>query len=246
MNGSDRLVWLGVVVGILAGGGVRAKAEIIMSEATCVDQVVNNGTNTQECSFLHDGLKLYFSHSLPGGYGDLRDIWVASRKAPDAPWEEPINLGPNVNSGNECYPAISPDELELYFHYGSSGTNLMRSTRASKNDPWGPPELFTGLGSPACDLDISADGLTVYFDSNRSGGNGGWDIWMAKRETVNAPWGEPVNLGPNVNNAGSQISPSISNDGLSLFYNNGGLQRISVTLRATTDDPWGPPVLLGP
>ena len=240
-----RMMWLGVVVGILAGGGVHAKAEIIMSEATCVDQVINNGTNTQECSFLHDGLKLYFTNAVPGEHNG-HEIWVASREAPNAPWKEPVNLGPNVNSGSPCIPAISPDELELYFHGSLSSTDLMRSTRTSKDEPWGPPELFTGLGSPACDLDISADGLTVYFDSDRLGGNGGWDIWMARRETVNAPWGEPVNLGSKVNDARNQSSPSISNDGLSLFYNNGGLQRISVTLRATTDDPWGPPVLLGP
>jgi len=243
---SYRLKWMlvGVVAAIVLGGG-RAKAEIIMSEATCVDKVINNGTNTQECSFLHDGLKLYFTNNMPGGHGG-HDIWVASRDAQDAPWEEPINLGPTINSGSPCYPAISPDELELYFHTSWNSTVLMRSTRVSKDEPWGPTTLFTGLGEPACDLDISADGLTVYFDSDRSGGYGGWDIWMATRETVDSPWGEPVNLGPNVNNAANQSSPSISNDDLALFYNNGGLKLISVATRSTKDDEWGPPVLLGP
>ncbi len=249
MNGLESLrlrsVWLGVVVCIVVGGEECTKADFFVSKATCVDQVINNGTNTQECSFLHDGLKLYFTNSMPGGYGG-HDIWVASRESPNAPWEEPVNLGPSVNSGNPCYPAISPDELELYFQTSWNSTVLMRSTRASKVASWGPPELFTGLGSNACDLDISADGLTVYFDSAQSGGYGGSDIWMATRETVNAPWGEPVNLGPNVNDARDQVCPSISNDGLALFYNNGGLQHISVALRASTDGPWGPAVLLGP
>jgi len=215
-----------------------------MSEATCVDKVINNGTNTQECSFLHDGLKLYFTNNMPGGYGG-HDIWVTSRETQDAPWKETINLGPTVNSGSPCYPAISPDELELYFHTSWNSTVLMRSTRVSKDEPWGPPTLFTGLGSSACDLDISADGLTVYFDSDRSGGYGSWDIWLATRETVDAPWGEPVNLGPNVNDSRSQSSPSISNDGLVLFFNNGSLHEISVSRRATKDAPWSPPVLLG-
>lgn len=245
LNCSKIKVLLVVFVAAVVLGGGNAKADFVIGEATCVDKVINNGNNTQECSFLHDGLKLYFTNDMPGGHGG-HDIWVASREAQNAPWEEPINLGPTINSGSPCYPAISPDELELYFHTSWNSTVLMRSTRVSKDGPWGPTTLFTGLGEPACDLDISADGLTVYFDSDRSGGYGGWDIWMATRETVDSPWGEPVNLGPNVNNAANQSSPSISNDDLALFYNNGGLKHISVATRSTKDDEWGPPVLLGP
>ena len=46
---------------------------------------------------------------------------------------------------------------------------------------------------------ISADGLSLYFISNRSGGVGGLDIWVTTRETTDGPWGAPVNLGPTVN-----------------------------------------------
>jgi hypothetical protein len=89
-----RIKWMlvGIVVAVVLGGG-SAKSDIIMSEATCVDQVINNGTNTQECSFLQDGLKLYFSNVLPGGYGGI-DLWVSTRETQDAPWQEPVNLVP--------------------------------------------------------------------------------------------------------------------------------------------------------
>jgi len=238
-----RLVLIGFVAAIVLGGG-SASADFTISEATCVDEIINSGTNMQECSFLHDGLKLYFSYNLPGGYGN-RDIWVSTREAQDAPWEEPVNLGSNVNGPSaETYPSISPDELEIYFQYGN-GPGLMRSTRASKDDPWGPATTYTDLGN-AYDLDFAPDGLTVYFDSDRSGGYGGADIWMATRETVDTPWGEPVNLGSNVNDSRGQYCPGISNDGLALFFNNGGLHHISVAIRATKDDTWGPPVLFGP
>ena len=238
-----RLVLIGFVAAIVLGGG-SAKADFTFGEATCVDEVINSGSNMQECSFLHDGLKLYFSYNLPGGQGS-RDIWVSTRAAEDAPWEDPVNLGSNVNGPSaETYPSISPNELEIYFQYGN-GPGLMRSTRASKDEPWGPATTYTDLGD-ALDLDFAPDGLTVYFDSGRSGGYGDWDIWMATRETVDAPWGEPVNLGSNVNDSRGQYCPSISNDGLALFFNNGGLHHISVAIRATKDDTWGPAVLLGP
>jgi hypothetical protein len=238
------LILIGIAAAIMLGGG-RVRADFTISEATCVDQVINNGTNTQGCCLLHDGLKMYFSYVMPGGYGG-RDIWVSTRQTQDAPWQEPVNLGPNINSEGGCYPSISPDEREIYFHPRWNSQVLMRSTRASKSDPWGPASEFTGLGYLACYPDISADGLSVYFTAERPGGYGAWDIWMAKRETTDAPWGEPVNLGPNVNDSRDQYCPSISADELALFYNNGGLRKVSVSTRSTKEDEWAPPVLLGP
>jgi len=233
-----RLVVVGIVAATMLGGG-SAKADFTFGEVTCVDELINCGTNVQGCSFLHDGLKLYFTNNLSGSQG----IWVTSRETQDAPWGEPVDLGPNVNSGGKSYPAITPDELELYFHPKWNSTALMRSTRASKDEPWGPATTYTDLGD-ARYLDFAPDGLTVYFSSNRSGGYGGVDIWMATRTTVDAPWDEPVNLGPNVNASGGQFGPSISNDGRVLFFY--WDFRIYMARRATKDDTWGPAVELGP
>ena len=45
----------------------------------------------------------------------------------------------------------------------------------------------------------SADGLTLFFQSKRPGGYGNVDIWMTRRETKDAPWTTPTNLGLPVN-----------------------------------------------
>ncbi len=69
-------------------------------------------------------------------------------------------------------------------------------------------------------------------------------------------WSEPVNLGPNVNpnllNV-AQYFPSISKDGLSLYFTASPLHPdslggtdIYVCRRATVDDAWGPAQNLGP
>jgi hypothetical protein len=106
---------------------------------------------------------------------------------------------------------------------------------------------------------VSADGLELYFSDMwpsyingclRSGGYGKGDIWVSKRETREADWGEPINLGPTVNSVGEYDgTPHLSPDGLELYFSstrapgNGG--DLYVSTRPTKDDPWGPAVDLG-
>ncbi|MBS1654480.1 MAG: OmpA family protein [Bacteroidetes bacterium] len=47
---------------------------------------------------------------------------------------------------------------------------------------------------------LAADGVTLYFSSNRPGGLGDNDIWMAKRlDSSWQKWSDPVNLGAPIN-----------------------------------------------
>jgi hypothetical protein len=54
----------------------------------------------------------------------------------------------------------------------------------------------------------SPDGLSLYLASNRPGGRGGLDIWVAARASVTAPWGAPQNLGEPVNSAADDFCPT--------------------------------------
>jgi hypothetical protein len=54
----------------------------------------------------------------------------------------------------------------------------------------------------------SPDGLSLYMASNRPGGKGGLDIWMATRSSTSAPWGAPTNLGEPVNSAADDFCPT--------------------------------------
>ena len=52
---------------------------------------------------------------------------------------------------------------------------------------------------------IAADGVTLYFSSDREGGIGEQDIWMTKRlDDSWQKWSDPVNLGEPVNTSGSE------------------------------------------
>src|SRR5713226_6856200 len=64
-------------------------------------------------------------------------------------------------------------------------------------------------------------------------------------------WSAPVNLGPVVNTSFIEQGPSISKNGLSLYFQCGncptniGVADIYVSQRASVSDPWGPPQRLG-
>jgi hypothetical protein len=67
---------------------------------------------------------------------------------------------------------------------------------------------------------ISADGLSLYFASDRPGGYDEAidDIWLSTRPTTDDPWGPPENLGPVVNSEVGEFHPSISGDELELYF----------------------------
>jgi Tol biopolymer transport system component len=93
---------------------------------------------------------------------------------------------------------------------------------------------------------FSADGLEVYCESAHKGGQGGLDLWVYKRASVEDDWGSPENLGPMVNSASTDWGASITSDGLELYFSSNrpggcGATDIYVTRRATRTSPWGPP-----
>jgi len=190
----------------------------------------------------------------------LTNAYVAKA---DFVFGEPTNLGPPVNSASvEANPVISADNLELYFSSdrsgGYGGWDIWVTRRSTKDDEWGTPmNLGPSINSSAHEAgtSIPEDGLELYFLSMRPGGYGAQDLWVATRETIDDEWGTPTNLGPNVNTSGKEITPSISPNGLELYFSDftspyrpGGCGGADIwfTTRPTKDDPWGEPVNLGP
>jgi Tol biopolymer transport system component len=65
---------------------------------------------------------------------------------------------------------------------------------------------------------VSSDGKKFFMASNRPGGLGGIDIWVATREKVEDPWGAPVNVGAPVNSSANDFCPTIARDGHTFFF----------------------------
>jgi Tol biopolymer transport system component len=134
-------------------------------------------------------------------------------------WSEPANLGPVVNSAsNDQGPAISTDGLSLYFAStrtgGFGGNDIWVSSRANRNDPWGPPvNLGEVINTAAVESTptLSRDGRFLYFASGRPGGvQGSIDIWVSERSDPrdDGSWQAPVNLGPAINSGAADLGPT--------------------------------------
>jgi len=101
----------------------------------------------------------------------------------------------------------------------------------------------------------SADELEMYFGSNRSSGRGNWDIWVCKRQTIHDPWGPAENLGAPINSQHAERYPSLTADGLTLYFSDAiwesprpggrGQQDLWLATRPSRSEPWHAPVNVG-
>ena len=98
--------------------------------------------------------------------------------------------------------------------------------------PFGAPAALDALNSTASDeyIFVSADRLTGYLSSNRPGGAGDYDIWIATRATPSDVFGVPSPLGGPVDTAVEDLRPVLSKDGLRLFY--------ATLVAGASDDIW--------
>lgn len=77
---------------------------------------------------------------------------------------------------------------------------------------------FTWEGQPS----ISSDNQTLYFASARPKDNyGGMDLYKSERQ-ADGSWGDPVNLGSEINTAGNEKSPFIHSDSYTLYFSSDG------------------------
>jgi hypothetical protein len=185
-----------------------------------------------------DGLTLYFFSDRSGGPG-LRDLWTATRASTSADFGA-VEVVANVNSSaREHLPWLTPDRLGLLFASdrsgGQGGWDIWIAERDSSSEPFRAPRNLTELNMGGIEqgVTLSRDGLTIIFSSDRGGGQGATDLWMATRSTPQGSFSAPVNFG-DVNGSDEDDEPKLSNDGQELFFSSsrGGVRRLWHALRS--------------
>ncbi len=146
-------------------------------------------------------------------------IWVSHRSA--GAWSDPERVllaDPGAQALDGCPMAIgdrlyfcsiragNTREIDWYYATGTDGAwgNIARAG--------GWINGIAGVG----ELHITIGYREIYFASKREGGLGGFDLWTAPGTADG--WGEPVNLGPQVNSPGDENRPFVTEDGRELWF----------------------------
>ena len=100
-------------------------------------------------------------------------------------------LGPATKTDN---PSLTADLLELYFtsERGASA-DVYVAERTDPDQPFGSPSRVATASTDGYETSpvVTADGLTLYWASDRPGGLGDLDVWLATRASRSAAWGTP-------------------------------------------------------
>jgi outer membrane protein OmpA-like peptidoglycan-associated protein/Tfp pilus assembly protein PilF len=155
------------------------------------------------------------------------DIYV-SRKDDQGKWQAPEPLSENINTiHNEGTCSISADGRTLIFtacegRQGYGSCDLFASYR--KGDEWSVPKnLGPEVNSSAWESQpsLSADGNTLFFISDRPGGQGKRDIYITQRDRQ-GKWGKAKNAGSVINTSRDEVSPFIHVNGQTLYFASNG------------------------
>lgn len=171
-----------------------------------------------------DGSELIFTVRYGKAHDDNEDIYI-SKKESNGQWGKPISISSEINTNfREGASTISADGRLLIFTIcGYQGCDLYQSKKIG--DQWTKPtNLGTGVNSSGWEAQpaLSADGNTLFFVSDRRGGLGGYDIWVAQRDEE-GNWRKAFNAGKSINTAFDEIAPFIHSNGLNLYYASNGL-----------------------
>jgi hypothetical protein len=103
--------------------------------------------------------------------------------------------------------SVSPVTAKQYSAWGLA---------LSAESPPGTSSELNTSSNDGCPIE-SPDGLHLYTATNRPGGIGGIDIWVASRSSTDAPFGVPVNVGAPINSAADDFCPTPV-PGMGLFF----------------------------
>jgi outer membrane protein OmpA-like peptidoglycan-associated protein len=175
-----------------------------------------------------DARYIVYTRHLPSAYAFpsmQEDFYISEFK--DSAWIKSSPLSTKINTNkNEGAPSISSNGKILYFgacNRSDSKNSCDIYYAYNRGTYWTTPKNVKGINTDDWESqpNISADGKTLFFVSDRPGGKGGKDIWAAERIT-DGEFSEPYNLGENINTINDEISPFLHFDLQTLYFSSDG------------------------
>jgi hypothetical protein len=169
----------------------------------------------------------------------------------DDNWKHPINITSQLFADGAIRTVgLSSDGRTLLLARNDNDVyNLYISQYDTTKKSWGmmsrlPKEInsksWENYGA------FSPTGDTLYFSSNRSGGQGGFDLYFSVKTA--SGWSEAIALGDAINTPYDEISPTLSHDGKKLFFASKGYTTMGgfdIFVSYRRNGKWTKPINLG-
>jgi Tol biopolymer transport system component len=181
---------------------------------------IDSGALDADPTLTSDERTIFFTTARDAAEG--WHIYVATRASTLADFGNPSKIA-NASSSNaadfDFQPFLTADGQELWFVSNRPGglgiDDIYRSVKTGAS--FGPATAMAALNSANHEWlpVLSADKLTIYLASNRTGSQG-FDIWWAHRSTVNDGFPAP-SLVPGINSASNDQTGWLSPDNCRLY-----------------------------
>ncbi|MCO5259514.1 MAG: OmpA family protein [Crocinitomicaceae bacterium] len=215
----------------------KAKTEAIVRLADT--SVFNKGTSSFAVSYFGGYNRLMFTSARPGGVilkpeqqsEYLCDVYW-TEKDEHGKWKSATNFGRPMNSAQHDAASTVNNTNTIFYTRWSDDNKKEQSIYLARMfdfkffEAYKLDERVNVAGYSSIQPNITLDGKTLYFSSNRPGGYGGMDIWKIELDTLGNIVGEAENLGPKINSNADEITPFFHDATSTLFYSSNGFNSI--------------------
>lgn len=181
---------------------------IASATATHMGAPFNDRSKNAVCGVSPDENTLIIKNAYKNGVYDGSGYSMVYRTKDG--WSKPEALDikdyKNMSKGSYVGAYWTQDGKSLLLCFSESSTDDLQDLYVSHKQADGswsrPMNLGSDINTKAGEHSpfLASDGKTLYFSSNRDGGQGGYDIWYSKRlDDSWTKWSKPVNMGSEVN-----------------------------------------------
>lgn len=232
-------------------------------EITPVGPPVNSTAHEYVPLITPDESVLIFTYRGPNSLGGLQnkfgkpdpdgdyfeDIMISYRK--EGRWTPPVSIGTNINTTkHDASIALSVDGQKLLIFKSTKEDNGDIYISYLQGNEWSRPvripgEINTKYWEGSATL--SADEKFIIFSSDRPGGMGGRDLYIAERKP-DGSYGNVKNLGPVINTKYNEDAPYWHPDGTTLYFSSEGHNSIGgydIFYSTLENNQWTKPVNVG-
>ena len=166
-----------------------------------------------------DNLRMYYNTASSVSW----QLKVSERASTNDPWPPGTSISDlNILGNGLQAPKLTSDELTIFFQMPDKSTrqpqnDIWMATRPDMNSPFGQARKLDEISTALAEVHAfpSADGLELYFASDR---NGNFQLFKATRESLDAPFSPAEHLSFFDTPGGHSLFPCLTSDSKTFYF----------------------------